>query len=247
MRGRRLSRELHDGIGHALTDTKLDLAWLDRRLRNARPPSARTVRTRIGAVGRRVDQMAMTVRDMATALRPAILDALGLKAAIEWSVRDFGRRTGLACTLDLPEALPTLDSEPTIGMFRALQEILTNVAKHAQAESVVVSLSVIDDRLIVRVADDGRGFDVSAPHRPGALGLIGLKERISGFGGRIAIDSAPGRGTGGDTDDAGLEIMTRRSSAKLAFLVSEDHPSTRLGIKRILLDGFPGSVIGGSW
>jgi PAS domain S-box-containing protein len=192
---RRLSRELHDEFGHALTDIKLDLAAIDRRLHGLNLAALKTPRHRLAAVGKRLDQMATAVRGMATTLRPAILDALGLKAAIEWLARDVGTRATLACSLDLPSDFPALTPDQTTGLFRAVQELLVNVVRHAEASTVAIAVGSAGGTLTISVQDNGRGFDLSTPRPPGALGLVGITERMANLGGHLALDSIPGRGT----------------------------------------------------
>jgi PAS domain S-box-containing protein len=190
-----LARRLHEDLGHALTDIKLDLAWVDRRLERAGMSPRTAARRRLTAGNRRVDQMAQAVRGMATELRPAILDALGLKAAVTWQVREFSRRTSVACDLDVPDELPPLTPVQSGSLFRIVQEVLTNIARHASATRVELRIVLEGGWLALQITDDGRGFDSSRPTRPDSLGLVGIDERATTLGGRVVVDSTPGRGT----------------------------------------------------
>jgi PAS domain S-box-containing protein len=190
-----LARRLHDELGQSLTDLKLDLAWVDRRLQQSALSRRTAARRRLDAAGRQVDQLAHIVRHMATELRPAILDALGLRAAIEWLVREFGTRTGVTCALRMPERLPVLDADHTTSLFRVLQEVLRNVSRHAGGAHVEVSMIVDAGLLTLAVADDGHGFDVSVPTGPGSMGLVGIRERVAAMNGRVTVASEPGGGT----------------------------------------------------
>ena len=133
------------------------------------------------------------MRDVATALRPPILDA-GIASAIEWQARRFEARSQIPCLVEVPEQqLPALSDAKAIGLFRVLQEALTNVLRHAQAHTVAVRLSVEDDQLCLSVSDDGRGFDPQAA-RAQSFGLVGMRERVLMLGGTLHIDSQPGEG-----------------------------------------------------
>jgi two-component system, NarL family, sensor histidine kinase UhpB len=124
-----------------------------------------------------------------------MLDDLGLVPAAEWLVQEFTRRTGIPCefAVDSPD-LELKDPQAT-AIFRILQESLTNVTRHAEAERVQVALAHADGAVTLEVQDDGRGFNVADPPRPDSFGLMGLRERVSLLGGELRIESEPGRGT----------------------------------------------------
>jgi PAS domain S-box-containing protein len=191
----RLAREIHDELGHAMTDLKLDLGWLARRLAEAGISGRSAIRKRIAAMGRRAEAAAQTVRRIATDLRPAVLDALGLAATLEWQTREFQERTRIRCEIEAPGGLPRLDGPKSTAMFRIFQETLSNVARHARASHVQVRLTEQPGRLVLRVCDNGRGMTEAERSSPTALGLLGMRERAAALGGDIAIASAPGRGT----------------------------------------------------
>ncbi len=186
----RISREIHDELGQELTSLKFDVAWLRDRARKAHNE---TDREKLGGVLKNIDAAINSVRRIATELRPAVLDTLGLTAAIEWQARDFQKRTGIRCALNLEEDLPIgVDASTTV--FRIFQESLTNVARHANASEVGIRLERINRHLVLRIEDNGKGFDesIEAPH---SLGILGMQERVRLLNGKLNVAGAPGRGT----------------------------------------------------
>ena len=174
----RISREIHDELGQQLTALKMDLTMLQRA------PS----RERLDELIQHIDAAVQTVRRIATELRPAILDHFGLAAAVEWQTVEFTKRSGLAHTVDVPEQIQ-VPRDLAITIFRILQEALTNVARHAQAEHVEVILKETRGELVLRVVDDGRGLPERKGERP-SLGILGMRERASAFGGTLTLKPA---------------------------------------------------------
>ena len=129
------------------------------------------------------------MRDVATALRPPILDA-GIGSAVEWQARRFEAHAD-SCLVEVPENSPQLVDAKAIGLFRILQEALTNVMRHAEAHTVQLRLLREGDELCLSVSDDGRGFDVATVGRGSSFGLVGMRERVLMMGGTLDIDSAP--------------------------------------------------------
>ena len=191
----RIAREMHDELGHAMTDLKLDLAWLARRLAEGGLSGRSSIRKRIAAMSERAEAGAEAVRRIATELRPAVLDGLGLAAAIEWQAREFQRRTHITCGVETAGELPPLKAGQSTAMFRIFQEILTNVARHARASRVRVRLAEEGGRLVLRAGDNGRGITEAERCSATALGLLGMRERAAALGGELAIASRPGRGS----------------------------------------------------
>jgi signal transduction histidine kinase len=189
---RQIAREVHDELGQALTALKLDLAWIRRRVLGKRKPHPATVAGKCEAMSRVVDEAIESVRRVAAELHPTLLERIGLAAAIEAYVREFGRRAGVDATVVATIGDTDLDLGVSMQLFRIVQEALTNVGRHARATSVVVTLDRSDDGLRLVVTDNGRGM-ASPP--PGSLGLLGMQERARLCGGDIFVDSAPGRGT----------------------------------------------------
>jgi two-component system, NarL family, sensor histidine kinase UhpB len=144
---------------------------------------------------RRDDIPVSAARRISADLRPLMLDDLGLVAASEWLVQNFTKRTGVACDLDIGEGDLDLPDPYSTAVFRVLQESLTNIARHAQATEVSVSLVRDDAGITLAIEDDGVGFAPSSQRKPNSFGLLGLRERAQLLGGEISIDSAPGKGT----------------------------------------------------
>ena len=140
-----------------------------------------------------IAQLFQLVRDVATALRPPILDA-GISSAIEWQARRFEARSHIPCLVQVPEQLPPLSAAKEVGLFRILQEALTNVLRHADAQTVELTLSVEGRELCLTISDDGRGFEPTAG-RSTSFGLVGMRERVLMLGGTLDLHSEPGEGT----------------------------------------------------
>jgi PAS domain S-box-containing protein len=186
----RIARELHDELAQSLTALKMDTIWL----RDHVPADDPAGQARVGQMLAMLDTSVAAVRRIAADLRPLVLDDLGLVPAIEWLVQNFTQRTGVACTLHVDESLELQEPYAT-GVFRMVQESLTNVAKHARATKVEVDVRPHGDYLLLRVQDDGIGFRPLAPRRPQSLGLVGLRERATLLRGEVRVDSSPGAGT----------------------------------------------------
>jgi len=187
----RIARELHDELGQALTALKLDLTWLSERL----PAGQEAIAEKLGAMQAMIDGTVAATRRISADLRPMMLDDLGLVPAAEWLVQEFTQRTGIPCELRVASPELELKDPHATAVFRILQESLTNVARHAQAQRVEVALGRVDGSVTLNVRDNGRGFSLDDPRRPNAFGLMGLRERVSLLGGEIRIESQPGRGT----------------------------------------------------
>lgn len=185
----RIAREVHDELGQMLTVLKLETSMCELAYADLDPG----LRDRLNSMKRLIAQLFQLVRDVATALRPPILDA-GIASAIEWQARRFEARTQIPCLVQVPDNLPTLPDATAIGLFRILQESLTNVMRHAEAHTVELNLSLSNGVLCMSVADDGKGFDQRA-ERPASFGLVGMRERVLIMGGRLHLDSTLGEGT----------------------------------------------------
>ncbi|MBG6288261.1 PAS domain-containing sensor histidine kinase [Pseudomonas nitroreducens] len=186
----RIAREVHDELGQVLTVLKLETSMCEL----AYGELDAGLRERLDNMKRLIAQLFQLVRDVATALRPPILDA-GIGSAVEWQARRFESRTQIPCLVEVPENPPELSDAKAIGLFRILQEALTNVMRHAQAHTVELQLSVEGSELCLRIADDGVGFDPQATRQGVSFGLVGMRERVLMFGGTLQIDSQPGEGT----------------------------------------------------
>jgi signal transduction histidine kinase len=190
---RHISRELHDELGQTLTATKLHLQLLGRDA--ADPASA----ARLAEPVAMLDSMIGQVRQMSLGLRPPLLDELGLGAALEQFLKGLSQRTGTQIDFECRSGVGGSAPEVEAAAFRVVQEAVNNALRHADAGRITVELSAgKDGELAIRVADDGRGFDVEQVRprlqRGGHLGLLGMEERVRALGGRLEIDTGEGRG-----------------------------------------------------
>src|SRR6266550_3796801 len=184
-------REINDVLGQTLTALKLDVSSL-REMVAHREPGADT---RLQEIAGLLDTAIKDVRRLASELRPVVLDQLGLPAAVEWLTRDFQRRTGIECRVrsHLPEiAVP---ADVSTGLFRILQEALTNVARHSAATRVDVTLEHASRILYLDVTDNGRGLSEAAQANQDSLGILGMRERALLLGGFIDLKGETGTGT----------------------------------------------------
>ncbi|MGB7182127.1 MAG: PAS domain-containing sensor histidine kinase, partial [Burkholderiaceae bacterium] len=187
---RHVSRELHDDIGQRLSALKMDIAALKTNL----PAKSPGLFDTLEAMDELVSDTVGAVRRLASGLRPKILDDLGLAPALETFLNEMQSRFDLQTTLEMPNNL-SLSEQESITLFRIVQEAVQNVAKHAQATAVNVSLTANDGHLILQVADNGQGMGADAQRKIGALGLIGMNERVSSANGLMQIHSTLGKGT----------------------------------------------------
>ena len=185
----RIAREVHDELGQMLTVLKLETSMCELAYAELDPG----LRERLNSMKKLIAQLFQLVRDVATALRPPILDA-GISSAIEWQAHRFEARTHIPCLVRVPEHLPPLSAAKEVGLFRILQEALTNVMRHAKAQTVELTLSVEEQELCLSISDDGQGF-VPAAGRSTSFGLVGMRERVLMLGGTLSLHSEPGEGT----------------------------------------------------
>ncbi|NUP09232.1 MAG: PAS domain-containing protein [Polyangiaceae bacterium] len=190
-----IAREIHDELGQALTAIKLDLGWIMRRLARTEGLDPTTTLEKLRSASDMTDEVVKLVRRISAALRPGVLDDLGLRAAIEWQSEEFEKRTGTRCTLSSNVSELPLDRDVSTNLFRIFQEALTNVARHARANAVEVELKTEEQRLSLVVRDDGRGISADVASHPRSLGLLGIRERARRIGGVAVISGEPRRGT----------------------------------------------------
>lgn len=186
----RISRELHDDLGQALTTHLLSL----RNLQEDLSLPVEVMFAQLQALYNQSYEILVKIRRLARDLRPPVLDALGLKVAMQTYCTEFTRRTHLPVVFEAEASLPELPDAYNITLYRTLQEALTNVVKHAQAGQVWVDLSREDSTVNLTVQDNGIGMDEETSESNG-IGLAGLRERITVVGGTLKISSAPKRGT----------------------------------------------------
>lgn len=188
---RKMSREIHDELGQALTAAKMELGLLSTVLCNQPDRFNEKVKSIRGLI----DVSIQTVKRVSTGLRPLVLDELGLCPAIEWQAGEFQRRTGIVCEVDIEPDYPKFDQEISTALFRIMQEALTNVVRHAGAKRVSVRLRVEGEGVVLKVEDNGKGIGREKVHSPHSFGLIGMRERARAYGGAVEITGSPKRGT----------------------------------------------------
>jgi PAS domain S-box-containing protein len=192
----RIARELHDELGVGLTCLKIDLSRLHTMVSEGAGAGARKkAGDKIRLMVEQIDTTIASVQRLVTELRPAILDDLGLVAAVEWQCQDFQKRTGIPCICVTSADDIAMDPERATALFRICQEALTNTARHAQATAVTIKLESRSNSLQLVVADNGVGIPDTKLSNRQSLGLIGMKERVALFGGEITIQGHPGKGT----------------------------------------------------
>ncbi len=186
-----IAREIHDELGQQLTVLKMDVSWLARHQDLQRPE----IKEKLHSLTSLIDGTVNTVRRISSELRPSILDDLGLVAAIDWHLNQFETRSGIKTTLKEPVTDVVLSEDKKTGIFRIFQESLTNVARHAAAKTVTVDLSHSNGDIILKIIDDGKGFDKLRLGERRTLGILGMEERTTMMGGTYDIHSVPGKGT----------------------------------------------------
>jgi len=186
----RVARELHDELAQPLTALKMDTIWVRDNVALAPEAAA----ARLDEMLEMLDRTVAATRRIASDLRPLLLDDLGLVPAVEWLVSKFSQRCGVVCALAVDDALELREPYAT-AVFRIIQESLANVAKHAGASEVAVTIEKLGEVVTLAVRDNGCGFSPAVPRKPQALGLMGLRERAQLLKGKIVIESAPGQGT----------------------------------------------------
>ncbi|HQW20556.1 MAG TPA: PAS domain S-box protein [Rhodocyclaceae bacterium] len=187
----RIARELHDELGQQLTGLKMDLSWMESRL----PEGNTALAAKVDSMKKLINATVASTRRISAELRPLVLDDLGLSAALDWLARDFSGRSGLEVSIDIGPDEWVLDNALATTIFRIAQESLTNVARHAEATRVRISLAQSGGQLILAVADNGRGMAPDATEKRGHFGLLGIAERVRAFAGELQISSRPGEGT----------------------------------------------------
>jgi signal transduction histidine kinase len=191
----KVAREIHDELGQSLTGFKIDLANLKRQILSSPADTQKHVEF-IGVLSGQVDATMQDVRRIATELRPSILDELGLRAAVEWFVKDFEKRTGIACTMQLELPDKDLDRIKVSALFRIVQEALTNVIRHARATHVDLRLTTQNGDVSLEVADNGCGMaELPSGQKRRTYGILGIQERATQLGGDLRVESGVGAGT----------------------------------------------------
>lgn len=186
-----VARTIHDELGQALSVLEMDLTWLERHLPRLSEPNVRKMKS----MHQLIDATTHMVQRISRDLRPALLDDLGIFAAIDWHVKDFANRSGIKCNLVTQQPTIPIDLGVSTAVFRILQEALTNVARHAGATRVNVAVNADEKALTLSVKDNGQGITEAELVNPHSLGIIGIRERAYALGGEVSITRGPRRGT----------------------------------------------------
>lgn len=188
---KRIGREIHDELGQQLTAIKMDVVWIDKKTTNEANP----IKNKLKNIITLLDGSNQSVRKILSELRPAILDDYGLLEALEWQGGQFTENTSIPVKFMTNEANLRVPEDLAICIFRAYQESLTNIARHAQASQVLSSLHIDMNEIILTVGDDGKGFDIKTVQNKKTFGLLGMKERVRSLNGRFELISSAGKGS----------------------------------------------------
>jgi len=184
-----ITREVHDELGQIMTAIKMDIAWLKEKYSDHKDIFEMSLSTLA-----LLDATIKSVHRICTELRPDILDHLGLGAAIEWQAEEFQKKTGIQCEVAVQEDLE-VDGERSTTLFRIFQEALTNVLHHANATKVTASLKGENGKAILEISDNGKGITAKEISKPDSFGLLGMRERVYPWRGKVTIKSNPNQGT----------------------------------------------------
>jgi two-component system, NarL family, sensor histidine kinase UhpB len=191
-----LSREIHDNLGQSLTVLKMNAFQLIKELTSKNEKNnLNAVIGQAQELNSIIDLTIQSVRKISRGLRPSILDNIGLLAAIENQVIDFRKQSGINCKLISMVSKIETDPANSLGIFRIIQEALTNVIRHANATQVTIRILKQDKNIILEIIDNGCGIKDSKASNPATLGLMGMKERAELFGGKLSIAGKDGKGT----------------------------------------------------
>jgi signal transduction histidine kinase len=185
---RAISRELHDEVGQSLGALLVDIGRLSTTLSGGHPE----VKAQLDNLKSVAERTFQTVRNIALLLRPSMLDDLGLAAALEWQGREVSRRSEIEVLVESESVPEDLPDEYKIYIYRLVQEALNNAVRHSGARNAKVVVERLEKSIVVRVIDDGRGFD---PGRSRGMGILGMEERVKHLGGTLRVESQMGKGT----------------------------------------------------
>lgn len=186
----RIAREIHDDLGGNLTAIKIGLASIINRLATGLPVSVEQAK----GLESIVDNTFEAIHKISSDLRPNILD-LGIVAALEWQAKEFEKQVGVSCEFTTNQADIVVTSEQAITLFRICQESMSNIAKHANASLVQVDLSLHNDKIIMKITDNGVGINTADTFKPNSFGLRGMQERIAALKGSFEIEQLADQGT----------------------------------------------------
>jgi signal transduction histidine kinase len=185
-----IAREIHDELGQALTAIKIDVAWLSKKHANDE-----SFIDSLFSISSTIDDTIKTVRRISTRLRPRLLDELGLFSAMEWQVKEFQNRTGINCSLILPEDTIDKNSTMSSAVFRIFQEALTNVSRHSKTANMLIKVTLEHKMMTMLVKDYGIGLPENYLLKEHALGILGMQERAYSLGGKVEVRNSKEGGT----------------------------------------------------
>jgi PAS domain S-box-containing protein len=186
-----MAREIHDELGQQLTGLKMDISWINKKVKSEDP----LVQQKMIDTVDLIDKTVITVRRIATQLRPSILDDLGLISAMDWQSEEFQKRAEINSTFTANVSHVSVTPDVATNLFRIYQECLTNVTRHSKATSVISTLILEKDILTLSILDNGVGFNETEISSKKTLGLLGMKERVSLINGTYKISGNIGIGT----------------------------------------------------
>jgi signal transduction histidine kinase len=187
----RIARDLHDDIGQRVASLSIALSRIQRQV----PEVANPVRQSLSDLEQQSTKLSADLRHLSHELHPGVLEHLGLLEALRERCDDFSEKSGIPVRLAVSETWQDVSDAPALCLYRVAQEALRNVATHARARNVIVSLDRLDGRIMMQVTDDGCGFDPTATSRRSGLGLVSLSERVRFLGGELVVTAAPDAGT----------------------------------------------------
>jgi PAS domain S-box-containing protein len=186
-----IAREIHDELGQQLTVLKIDIRGLNKKLINADEP----IKQKIADIIDLLDATVKSVRRISSELRPNLLHNLGLVAAMEWHLKEFEKRSGIEVIFNKSKKELKLPDSIKNGLFRIFQESLTNISRHANANTIKVAINQKNQKITLSIEDDGQGFEIEKIATKQTFGILGMKERSQMMGGNYEIRSSPGKGT----------------------------------------------------
>ena len=221
----RIGREIHDAFGSTLTTLETDLNWLSKEV------TANPMHDRIRSLYELTGEAIETAKSVSTNLRPKVLDNLGLYGAIKHVICEFEQRTNIQCHLTSnTKNAPQLDKQRETSIFRIIQEVITNITRHAQATVVEIDLNEVDNEILIIIKDNGTGITKEQLLNSRSLGIIGMNERAKQLGGQLVIHGTPSQGT---TITLHAPVNRVQNKVTVRVLVADDHALFRDGLKRI--------------
>jgi len=187
----RIGREIHDELGQQLTAIKMDVSWIQKNTTDKKEAISIKLKNIIALL----DGSNQSVRKILSELRPGILDNNGLPEAMEWHAKQFTATTNIPVVITNSETDLKLHEDIATCVFRIFQESLTNIMRYAQAKNVLISLNVIDKKIIMTIEDNGIGFDTRSVQSRKTFGILGMRERVRSLDGVFELISTPGKGT----------------------------------------------------